>query len=278
MGISEDFNSKAYMWCWGTIAPTKGYGWTPLAVELVTAAAVSLRLWDQLSEHEQEDLTAEFAAPDPRSARTAVALLAGLSRIGLATPARMNSFGKGVGWLDNAAAGLGHATETWQYGALQAGLPLEPFDPRPYDASPAHITAAVLPRLTGCTCPGFTDGEHCDTPEHEGLYAAAYALGPPGSGVLHADTVAVAFRATGGPAWDAVRADMVSAVAAHVGVDARSLPRLIRPTRPHRLTAFSELVARSAELSEGKVSAFPYESWDTIATRVRWHARKEVPD
>jgi len=266
------------MWCWGTVAPEMGLGWTPLAVELVTAAAVSLRLWDRRSEREQEALLAEFAAPDRRSARTAVALLAGLSRIGLATPARMNSFGKGVGELDNARARLDHAAEVWQYSALQAGLPLEPFDPDPYDASPAHVTAAVLPRLTGCACPGFTDGEHCDTPEHEGLYAAAYALGPPGSGVLHADTVAVALRATGGPAWDAVRADLVSVVAAYVGVDARSLPRLIRPTRPHRLTALSELVARSAELSEGTVSASPRDPWNKVVLRVRRRACEAVPD
>ncbi|MET8983533.1 hypothetical protein ABZX85_49040 [Streptomyces sp. NPDC004539] len=278
MGTPEDFNSKAYLWCWGTITPTEGLGWTPLVVELVTTASVALRRWDRLPEHRQDSLTAEFAARDRRTARLAVAFLAGLSRLGLATPARMNSFDRGLGWLDNTVAGLDHADEIWQYHALRAGLPLEPFDADPYDASPAHITAAVLPRLTGCACPGFTDGERCDTPAHEGLYTAAYALNSPDSGVLHADTVAVAFRATGGPAWDAVRADLVSAVAAHVGIDARSLPRLIRPTRPHRLAEFSDLVARSAEVSEGRVSASPHEPWGAVAERVRRYAREAVPD
>lgn len=272
---SAELNSSAYKWCWGTIDLT-GRVWNPLIVEMLTAASVMLELWEQvLSPEQRTDLTKAFAAKDEPSARLAAASLAGVSRLGHASPAHMAAFGA----MQRLSPALDRARAEWQEQALRAGLPLPRSAARVRHADPEHLTAAVLPRLIGCNCVGYVDGERCRDQNHQGLYSAAYALNRHGADVLHADTVAKAYRATGGPAWDAVRIAMVDAVAHHVGIDARRLPHLIGPTDPNRLTAFGRLVSQSNGLSRGDASrgfASPYDTLEAMTERARSHARDAV--
>ncbi|MGW3122000.1 HD domain-containing protein [Streptomyces sp. NPDC001107] len=276
MGEPEDFNGTAYQWCWGTIDLSGRLVWNPLVAEMVTAGSVMLELWEQvLSPRQRADLAEGFAAEAEQSARVAAAFLAGVSRIGHASPSHMVSFGAG----QQPAPALEQARTAWREQALRAGLPLPPVGARVRHADPAHITAAVLPRLTGCDCAGYVDGERCRDQNHQGLYVAAYALDRPSADVLHVDTVAKAYRATGGLAWDAVRAALVDAVAHHVGIDARSLPYLIRPSDPLRLTAFGRLVAQCNGLACGGTLggfASPYDTREAMSDRARAHAREAV--
>ncbi|MEV4033765.1 HD domain-containing protein [Streptomyces umbrinus] len=276
MSKPEELNSIAYKWCWGTIDLSDGLGWNPLIAEMVTAGSVTLELWDRvLSPRQRADLADGLAAQDEQSARVAVAFLAGVSRLGHANPARIVASGAG----QQSSPVLDRARMAWQEQALRAGLPLPPAGARVRRADPEHITAAVLPRLTGCDCAGYVDGERCRDQDHQGLYVAAYALNRHGADVLHADTVAKAYRATGGPAWDAVRAALVNAVAHHVGIDPRRLPRLIRPTDPTRLTAFGRLVSQCNGLSRGDASggfASPHDTWETVSDRAWLRAREAV--
>ncbi|MEV0374210.1 HD domain-containing protein [Streptomyces sp. NPDC050636] len=273
---SEELNSVAHKWCWGTIDLSDGLVWNPLIAEMATAGSVMLELWERvLSPRQRVDLADGFAAKDEHSARVAAAFLSGASRIGHASPSHMFSFGM----EQQSSPTLARARTAWQEQALQAGLPLPPAGARVRHADPEHITAAVLPRLTGCNCAGYVDGERCRDQDHQGLYVAAFALNRHGADVLHADTVAKAYRATGGSAWDAVRAALVDAVAHHVGIDARELPRLIRPTDPAHLTAFGRLASQSNGLSRG--GAFrgftsPHDTWEAISDRARLHARDAV--
>jgi hypothetical protein len=277
---TEELNSSAYKWCWGTVDLSNdsegGPVWNPLFVEMVTAGSVMLELWDRVvGPRQRADLAEGLAAESEQSARLAAAFLAGVGRIGSAGPSHMVSFGAG----QQSSPTLEQARSDWRDRALRAGLPLPPTGARVRTADPEHITAAVLPRLTGCDCAGYVDGERCRNREHHGLYVAAYALNRHDADVLHADTVAKAYRATGGPAWDAVRAALVNAVGNQVGIDARSLPHLIRPTDHMRLTAFSRLISQSNGLSRGNAArgfASPHETWEVLSDGARLHAREAV--
>ncbi|WP_333737039.1 HD domain-containing protein [Streptomyces sp. IBSBF 2806] len=276
MSEPADLNRIAYQWCWGTIDLSDRLAWNPLVAEMVTAGSVMLELWAQaLSPRQRADLADGFAAEDEQSARVAAAFLAGVSRLGRASPPCMVSFGA----QQQPSPALDRAHTAWREQALRAGLPLPAVGARVRHADPEHITAAVLPRLTGCDCAGYVDGERCRDQNHRGLYVAAYALNRHGADVLHADTVAKACRATGGPAWDAVRAALVNAVAHHVGIDARSLPHLIRPSDPARLTAFGRLVSQSSGLARGNTLrgfASPHETQEAMSDRARLHAQEAI--
>ncbi|MFD5469486.1 HD domain-containing protein [Streptomyces sp. NPDC127105] len=276
MSESQELNRCAYKWCWGVVDLSVRLGWNPLIAEMITAASVMTELWERvLSPRQRADLAEGFAAEDEQSARVAAAFLAGASRLGEASPSSMTSFGA----EKQPSPALDRARAEWREQALRAGLPLPPAGARLRHADPEHITAAVLPRLTGCDCAGYVDGEQCRDRDHQGLYLAAYALNRHGADVLHADTAAKAYRATGGPAWDTVRAALVDAVARHVDIDARELPRLIRPTDPTRLTAFGRLVSQSNSLARGDASlgfASPHDTWEALPDRARLHAREAV--
>ncbi|MET8965223.1 HD domain-containing protein [Streptomyces sp. NPDC004074] len=276
VSASGELNSFAYKWCWGTVDLSVRRAWNPLIAEMITAASVMTELWEHvLSPRQRADLAEGFVAEDEQSGRVAAAFLAGVSRLGEASPSRMVSFGPGK----QSSPALDGARTAWREQALQAGLPLPAAGARVRHADPEHIAAAVLPRLTGCDCAGYVDGEQCRNRNHQGLYLAAYALNRHGADILHADTVAKAYRATGGPAWDAVRAALVDAVAHHVGIDARNLVRLVRPESPTALTAFSRLVSQSNSLSRRDASrgfASPHDTWEVVSERARLHAREAV--
>ncbi|MFF6955029.1 HD domain-containing protein [Streptomyces sp. NPDC008317] len=277
MGQPGELNNIAHQWCWGTIDLSEPHGWNPLVAELATAACVMLELWDRvLSERQRAELTDAFAADDARSARTAAAFLAGVSRLGHANPSRMTSFGAG----QRPSAALDAARAAWRTRALEAGLPLPPPGAPSRRADPEHVTAAVLPRLTGCDCADHVDGEQCRDRDHQGLYVAAYALNRHGADVLHSDTVAKAYRATGGPAWDTVRCALADDVARDAGLGARTeLARLIRPADPVRLTAFGRLVSQSNALALSDTCGgfgSPHDSREVLSERARRRAREAV--
>ncbi|MBK3594466.1 hypothetical protein JHN60_19700 [Streptomyces sp. MBT51] len=282
MHDSGKSNGFAHQWCWGSVLPP-GPGvpgdvpaWSPLVFEMVTASAVMLEMWEGvLSPAQRADVAEGLGAADERSARLVAGFLAGVSRVGHACPAQMASFGAGRG----ASPDWERACAVWREQAVKAGLPLPPPGSRIRHAAPEHVTAAVLPRLTGCDCPGFVDGERCRAEAHQGLYTAAYALNRRGADVLHADTVAKAYRATGGAPWDAIRVALVDGVARYVGIEAGSLPSLIGPSDPLSLTAFSGLVSQSVALSRGDAAgdaASPHEEWEAMTHRAKLLARSAV--
>ncbi|MET9479071.1 hypothetical protein [Streptomyces sp. NPDC006638] len=276
MSESGELNTSAYKWCWGTVDLSDRLVWNPLVAEMVTASSMMLELWKHVVDPSlRGSLAAGFAAEDERSTSQVAAFLAGVSRLGHASPSGMDSFGRGQRPLSL----LDRVRGEWQAQALRAGLPLSGAVPRSRQADPEHITAAVLPRLTGCDCADYVDGEQCHDRDHRGLYVAAYALNRHRGDVLHADTVAKAYRATGGPGWDAIRSALVNAVARHVGIDPESLPRLVRPTDPRRLTALGRLVAQSNLLSGGgtfREFASPHDTLEEMSAQAEKRAREAV--
>ncbi|WP_178880309.1 HD domain-containing protein [Streptomyces acidiscabies] len=276
MDTSRDLNSTGHKWCWGSIAPSRGPGWNPLVAEMLAAASTLLELWQHaLTPAQGTEITKSLAAQDEHCARRAAAFLVGVSRLGHASPAHMVSFGAGL----PRSQALDHTRTAWRQGALRAGLPLPQAGSRVRYTQPHYVTAAVLPRLTGCDCAGYVDGERCRNPDHRCLYTVAYALNTHGADILHADMVAKAYGATGGPAWDAVRAALVRTVAHHVGIDARWLPLLIRPTHPSQLTLLNRLVAQCGRLAEGStfdVFPSPHSTDETLSDLARRHAKEAV--
>ncbi|MFD8915663.1 HD domain-containing protein [Streptomyces sp. NPDC059575] len=247
--------------------------WNPLVAEMLTAASVMLELWDRvLSPRQRAHLAERLGTQDEQSARPVTGFLAGVSRIGHASPAHMTAFGS-----DRPhSPALDTARITWRAKAIEAGLPLPFPATRVRHAHHEHITAAVLPRLTGCDCPAYVDGEHCRDKEHRGLYTAAFALNRHGADILHADTVAKAYRATGGPAWHIIRTALVDDIARHVELDAKNLFRIIQPERPLRLTAFTGLVSQSTALSRGNTAqafASPDDTWTTMSNNAHLNAK-----
>ncbi|MEU7576765.1 HD domain-containing protein [Streptomyces sp. NPDC041068] len=278
----ETPTAHAYKWCWGTSdladlsVQQGGAAWNPLVCELVGSSAVMLELWDRvLRDQQRGDLAEGFGLQDGQSARLLSAFLAGVSRLGNASPAHMDSLGRG----ECHSPAVEEAHKIWRQQASEVGLPLPSTPGRVRHANLEHITAAVLPRLMGCDCAGFVDGEQCRNRAHRGLYVVAYALNRHGGDILHADTVAKAYRATGGTAWDAVRGDLVKAVAQYVGVNPWSLPEMTQQARPTALSGLSRLVAQSNKLSLGNASAgysSPLDSYEVWSDRARLQASEAV--
>jgi hypothetical protein len=280
VGESEKSKIKkgAYRWCWGTIDEADERVWNPLLVEMITSASVLLEWWDRKPDHALRAAVKEgLAAKDERSARVATAFLVGLSRVGEANPWRQESFGG-----EGPASPRGRAGAVWQEEARAAGLPLPGVGARPRLSRrmpSEHVTAAVLPGLIGCDCAGAVHATPCREPDHQGLYAVALALNRQGADVLHADTVAKAARATGGPDWDGVRAALADAVARYVGITARDLPRLIHPSGPERLTDLTALVAQSTGLAREVTArgfASPHDPWELVVERARQSGEEVV--
>lgn len=279
---SGETNSIAHQWCWGTVhspgpeSPGARPTWTPLVVEMVTASAVLLELWDHLLTLPQRvDIAEGLGSHDERDARLAAAFLAGASRVGRACPVHMVAFGVGL----RSGPAVEAARAAWRDQAVRAGLPLPPAGTRVRHAEAEHLTAAVLPRLTGCDCEGYVDGERCRDDAHQGLHTLAHALHRYQEDVLHADTVAKAYRATGGAPWDRVRAALLDEVAGYVGMSAVKLPALIGGANPRRLTAFTALVAQSAALSQDESLcgvAPPFGTPDVVAALAQKHAAEQV--
>ncbi|MER5769115.1 hypothetical protein [Streptomyces sp. NPDC001985] len=250
--------------------------WNPLAAELLGSGSVLLELWDRvLPEEQRAMLTESLGAGDERAARRVAAFLAGVSRLGEANPARMDSFGLG----DHPSPALADARERWRTEAGRAGLPLPSAGDRPYRARPEHLTAAVLPRLTGCDCPEFTDGERCFDRAHQGLFDVALALNTVRGERLHRDEVAKAHRAALGAGWGAVRASLVGAVAEHVGLRTERLAGLTGAAEPDGLAGFHRLVARCNRLAAGGPApdfARPSDPGERLRERARRRAGEAV--
>lgn len=275
MSTSENGNMSAYKFCLGSINSRNRFGWVSLIAQMVTTSSVALELLDRevIDLFQREEIANGLGVQDEHTARAVAAFLAGVRRIGEAYPGHMVTFDP----ASPPSPELRRACAAWREQASYAGLPKPGF--RPDRMCTADITAAVLPRLIGCDCAGYTDGERCRAPAHRGLYLVAYAIAASGADALHADNVAKACRATGDADWDAVRAGLVASVAAHVGIDAHSLPELIRPTSLTDLTAFSGLVSLSERYS--RESRFydlvsPYDMDETLSNRARLHAREVV--
>ena len=276
MGIFHDLNSKGHKWCWGSVDPSRAHGWNPLVAEMLADASTLLELWQHvLTPAQRAELVESLSAQDEPCARRVAAFLVGVKRLGHACPCHMMSFGTDL----QRSHVLDHVRTEWRQGALRAGLPLPPDDSQVRHAEPQFVTAAVLPRLTGCDCAGYVDGERCRNIDHRCLYTVAYALNTHGADFLHADMVAKAYRATGGPAWDAVRAALVRAVAAHVGIEPRQLPYLIGPTHVSRLTLLNRLVAQCGRLTVGHdfvAFASPDATDEALSSLARRHAEETV--
>jgi hypothetical protein len=234
----------AALWCWGSVrspagADPAGPLWTPLAAEMLAAATVMLYLWERRPAHWRAELTAGLGLEEEGPARVGWALLAGVSRVGEANPARMAGFD---GDRHQRAPWWSAAHRDWRRGASDAGLPLPPGDKTyPYRAEPQHITAATLPRLLGCDCQGVANGEQCRAHRH--LHNLALAVNEHEFGALHYGAVNAAHGAAEAR-WDGIRAQLVAMVADHVGAGLDTLPDLFRaPT--HATTAGSRAVAEA---------------------------------
>ncbi|MGW5341952.1 CRISPR-associated endonuclease Cas3'' [Streptomyces sp. NPDC004050] len=242
---------------WGKTPPRSSpdaweRGWNPLLAHLLETGATARELWDRyLPDNVRAVLAEAFGGSDPATARAVVSFLAALHDVGKAAPAFLHQFDR-----VEARSHLHEKRQLWEEQARSHGLPL----PRTWDglfwADHEHITAATIPRLLGCDCP-VADGQRCRAPEHQGLYAVAYALGGHHGHVPGADTVGTAVIAVKDANWHDVQADLVEVTAAVLGVDLQHLASLLAPAKPSALVFLMGLVILSDWIASNE-SRFPY--------------------
>lgn len=211
-----------------------GPDWTPLPAHLFDTAAAAMQLWDRyLSLPLRTRLAQAFGGGDETLARAVIAFYAALHDLGKASPAFLNQFGRGR----YATPRLRSARKTWETTARAGGLPLPQDWADTWWARHEHVTAAVLPPLTGCDCkPG-----DCQDRTHRQLHAVAYSLAAHHGHIPDADTVGKAHGATSAE-WTPVHEQIVNAVAATTGVNLTQLINVVKPLRPAALIAFTGLV------------------------------------
>ncbi|MFE9846989.1 CRISPR-associated endonuclease Cas3'' [Streptomyces goshikiensis] len=250
-------DGRAYRWVWGKTQDRRRYrdgqrGWNPLLAHLLDTGATARELWDRyLPDNVRAVLTEAFGGGDAATARAVVPFLAALHDLGKAAPAFLGQFDQ-----PETRSHLYKARLEWEEEARSHGTPLPAAWEALYWAHHQHITAATLPRLLGCDC-AVANGQSCRAPEHQGLYAAAYALGGHHGHVPGAETVGTATIARGGADWDGVRAELVEVTAVLLGVDLRRLPALVAPVRPAALIQLTGLVIMSDWIASND-DRYPY--------------------
>ncbi|MGC0421114.1 CRISPR-associated helicase Cas3' [Embleya sp. AB8] len=262
---SHEPNSRAYAYCWGKTdlhgvsAQCGGPAWNPLLAHLFDVGATAGQLYVRfLSPAAQHRLADAFGAGREAEAARVIAFFVALHDLGKASPAFVRNFVPGR----FTPARVQEEYPRWQEAARAAGLPLpEPGTglPLPLVVRHEHITAALLPRLCGCDCPDFTDGERCRERRHKGLNNVALCLAQHHGHFPNLDAVARAVGGAGGGEWRSVQNDLVSAVAAATGVERGRLADLVTPARPSALVTFAGLVILSDWIGSDE-SRFPYGS------------------
>jgi CRISPR-associated endonuclease/helicase Cas3 len=211
-----------------------GPDWNPLPAHLFDAAAAAMELWDRyLSLPLRHRLAHAFGDGDEDLAREVIAFYAALHDLGKASPAFLNQFGRGR----HTSARLRSARTAWEANARAGCLPLPQEWTDIWWARHEHVTAAVLPHLTGCDC----QPANCENRAHRQLHAVAYSLAAHHGHIPDADTVGKAHGATSA-AWTPVHEQIVQAVATTTGVALPQLVDLVKPLRPSALIAFTGLV------------------------------------
>ncbi|MFC4467745.1 CRISPR-associated helicase Cas3' [Streptomyces xiangluensis] len=228
-----------------------GPAWNPLPAHLCDAAATALELWDRyLTPALRAQLADTFGAGDDHLARAVTAFYAALHDLGKASPAFLNQFGKGR----YATTQLRAARQKWESTAREAGLPLpDEWAGIPW-ARHEHVTAAVLPQLTGCDC----GPAGCRNRAHKGLHTAAYSIAAHHGHIPDADTVGRAHGATDAQ-WTPIHQAVVHTIAAMTGIDTAQLTELVDLRRPSSLVAFTGLVVLCDWIASDEVR-FTYRS------------------
>ncbi|MGW7142358.1 CRISPR-associated endonuclease Cas3'' [Streptomyces xanthophaeus] len=262
-----------YRWVWGKTPDRRNHqrhqrSWNPLLAHLLDTGATARELWDRyLPDNVRFVLTEAFGNGDPAIARAVVPFLASLHDIGKAAPVFLRQFDQG----ENRSH-LRKERPVWEEQARSHGVPLPVAWEGLYWARHEHITAATLPRLLGCDCP-VAYGQRCSTPEHQGLHAAAYALGGHHGHVPGPDTVGTATIARGGARWDEVRIELVAVVAAMLGCDLQHLAAVVSPVKPAALIHLMGLVVMSDWIASND-DRFPYA--DLAASDDEWWRTSQV--
>ncbi|MGW7645458.1 CRISPR-associated helicase Cas3' [Streptomyces bobili] len=226
-----------------------GPAWNPLPAHLFDTAATAMQLWDHyLTPALRTRLTQDLGDGDEALARAVTAFYAALHDLGKAHPAFLNQFGRGR----HATPALRTARTTWANAARAEGLPL----PHTWDgifwARHEHVTAAVLPSLTGCDC----GPAGCHNRAHRALHTAAYSIAAHHGHIPDHDTVTRAHGSTP-PQWTPVHQDIVQAVAAITKVDTTRLINHVRLRRPSALIALTGLVVLCDWVASDETH-FPY--------------------
>ncbi|MFD9442466.1 CRISPR-associated helicase Cas3' [Streptomyces sp. NPDC060006] len=242
-----------------------GPDWNPLPAHLFDTAATTLELWDRyLSPALRTRLADAFGAGDEQLARSVTAFYAALHDLGKASPAFLSQFGRGR----YATPRLRRARQLWETAARAGGLPLPADWAAARWARHEHVTAAVLPRLTGCDC----SPADCHHHAHRQLLAVAYSLAGHHGHIPDTDTVSKALGAA--PAeWTPVHQQIVQAVAAATDVDLTRLISIVQPQRPSALTAFTGLVVLSDWIASNETH-FTYRK--TSETDAEWFKKSRA--
>lgn len=219
---------------WGSIHITN-FGqmvWNPLVAEMMAAASMYEHTGD---DEERRSLTRAlglaYNSGEARDyAHRVIAYLIGMTRVGEAVPRRMNEFG--LGSPVEAHIGWETTRRQWWDQAQASGLPVYPLESRLLYVEPEHVTAAALPRLSGCDCEDVMTGEYCL--DHAQIWHVAMRLTRLAGQPVHAEAVN---RSMGGADrhWDPVREAMAGVLAAHVGVDRTEIAGRIQPESPKAL-------------------------------------------
>lgn len=230
---TEVSGGRMPLMCWGSIHSTDGQVvWNPLVAEMMAASSMYQHTGDDDERRSlAQALGLAYNSSQARDdAHRVIAYLIGMTRIGEATPGRMNGFGKKT----SIEAHIGWETtrQQWWDQAQASGLPVYPLESRLLHVEPEHVTAAALPRLSGCACEDVMTGEYCL--DHAQIWHVAMRLTRLAGQPVHAETV---HRSMGGADrhWDPVREAMAGVLAAHVGVDRSELADRIQPESPKAL-------------------------------------------
>ncbi|MGX1494937.1 CRISPR-associated endonuclease/helicase Cas3 [Streptomyces tendae] len=266
----------------GDSARRGGPSWTPLLAHLLDVAATAGVLWDRhLPPHIHRRLTEAFGGGNEVIARQVVMLLAALHDLGKASDCFLGQWQHGRGNLRVKAQ-----AKAWEEQARAAGLPLGDDLAHAFYARHEHVTAAVLPRLLGCSC------SECGGPgeRHEGLHDAGVLLGGHHGHIPHPESVDRARGAAPAAQWGDVHATILQAVADAIGLHLATVARVIDPVRPSARVAFlylvylADWVASDTEFFHFRTHTTPVAEWWQAALQeadqavrarrlARWQAR-----
>ncbi|WP_431775457.1 CRISPR-associated helicase Cas3' [Streptomyces cucumeris] len=238
--------------------------WNPLFAHLLDVAACTGELWDRyLSDSVRARLIEAFGNGDAAFARRVVMFFSALHDLGKASNCFLRAFTRRPRYATDAE-GLRQAGVRWEGAARAAGLPLaRRWEAEPY-ARHEHITAALLPRLLGCTC------HRCGGygPRLDGLHTVATLLGGHHGHIPNADTIGRALKAGRPTAWEPVHRALLDHLALRLGLDLARVPPAVRLHRPSALPLFAGLVVL-ADWIASDTSRFTYRSLDQ-STEMWW--------
>ncbi|MFI8792958.1 CRISPR-associated helicase Cas3' [Streptomyces sp. NPDC055105] len=222
-----------------------GPAWNPALAHFLDVAAVAGILWDRyLTPGARARLTEAWGAANTGTAKRVVMALAGLHDLGKGSSCFQRMFANSP--FTDRDPELQQARKEWERQARAAGLPLAADLGTAPPARHEHVSAEVLPRLLGCDCRRYCDGQERYGQRARGLHTAGFILGGhhghiPSPYQVTAAAAATDARLSGGN-WEPVHREHLQWVLDLVGLDTDTFAAAMQPERPSAIPLLLGLI------------------------------------